>query len=128
MKTKAGRPKLTKGDQTHDSYLAALPEDKRAALERLRRAIRAAVPQAEECISYGVPAFRLKGRFLVAYGAAKNHCAFYPGAIVESLQDELAEYETSKGTIRFPAEKPLPAALVKRLVRGQMTRKAMDSE
>jgi len=128
MKTKAGRPKLTKGDQTHDSYLAALPEDKRAALERLRRAIRAAVPQAEECISYGVPAFRLKGRFLVAYGAGKNHCAFYPGAIVESLRDELANYERSKGTIRFPAERPLPAALVKRLVRGQMTRKAMDSE
>ncbi len=99
-----------------DAYLAALSSDKRAALEALRKAIKAAVPQAEECISYQLPAFRLNGKFLVAYGAAANHCAFYPGAVVQDLKKELKDYDTSKGTIRFPASSPLPAALVRKLI------------
>jgi uncharacterized protein YdhG (YjbR/CyaY superfamily) len=103
--------------KTPDDYLAALSADKRAALEALRKAIRAAVPKAEECISYGVPAFRLNGKFLVAYGAATNHCAFYPGSVVQALKEELSNYDTSKGTIRFPADKPLPATLVRKLVK-----------
>jgi uncharacterized protein YdhG (YjbR/CyaY superfamily) len=82
----------------------------------LRENIRSAVPTAEECISYGVPAFRLKGKFLVAYAAAKNHCAFYPGAVIKSVK-ELKDYDTSKGTIRFPANKPLPPSLVRKLVK-----------
>ena len=90
--------------------------DKRAALETLRKNIRAAAPQAEECISYGVPAFRLNGRFLVAYAAAKNHCAFYPGAVIGELK-ELKNYDTSKGTIRFSPDRPLPVALVRKLVK-----------
>ena len=108
---KANKPK------THEDYLAAVTEDKRAALQKLRKAIKTAAPKAEEWISYQLPAFRLNGRFLVAYGAATNHCAFYPGSTVKALKEELKGYDTSKGTIRFPASKPLPAALVRKLVR-----------
>ena len=108
---KASKPK------THDDYLAAVTEDKRGALQKLRKAIKMAVPEAEECISYQVPAFRLNGKFLVAYGAATNHCAFYPGSTVKALKDELKSYDTSKGTIRFSANKPLPSALVRKLVK-----------
>jgi uncharacterized protein YdhG (YjbR/CyaY superfamily) len=108
---KANKPK------THDDYLAAVTGDKRAALQKLRKAIERAAPKAEECISYQLPAFRLNGRFLVAYGAATNHCAFYPGSTIKALKNELKGYDTSKGTIRFPASTPLPAALVRKLVR-----------
>jgi uncharacterized protein YdhG (YjbR/CyaY superfamily) len=102
---------------TPHAYLAAVNADKRAALEALRKTIKAAAPAAEECISYGLPAFRLGGKFLVAYGAAANHCAFYPGSVVQALKAELKDYDTSKGTIRFPANKPLPPALVRKLVK-----------
>lgn len=79
--------------QTIDEYLARLSDEKRAALQKLRRAIKAAAPKAEECISYQIPAFRLGGRMLVAFGAAANHCAFYPGsAPVEGHKDELKAY------------------------------------
>src|SRR6266699_1465781 len=99
--------------KTIDEYLAALSDDKRAALEKLRKTIRAAAPKAEECISYGLAAFRLNGRPLVAFGASANHCAFYPmnSTIVEAFQEQLKSFETSKGTIRFQADDPLPAAL-----------------
>ncbi len=107
---------------THDEYLAGVSAEQRAALEKLRRAIHAASPGVEECISYGVPAFRWQGRYFLAYGAGAKHCAFYPGAVVEALGAELAGYDTSKGTIRFSAEKPLPAALVRKLVRLRMAR------
>jgi uncharacterized protein YdhG (YjbR/CyaY superfamily) len=102
--------------KTHDDYLAAVTEDKRGALQKLRKAIKRAAPKAKECINYQVPAFRLNGKFLVAYGAAKNHCAFYPGSTVKALKNELKSYDTSKGTIRFSADKPLPSALVRKLV------------
>jgi len=108
---KASKPK------THDDYLAVLTEEKRRALEKLRKAIKMAAPKAEECISYQLPAFRLNGKFLVAYGAATNHCAFYPGSTVQAFKDELKEYDISKGTIRFSANKPLPSALVRKLIR-----------
>jgi uncharacterized protein YdhG (YjbR/CyaY superfamily) len=107
---------------TIDEYLAAWDKGTRTALEKLRRAIRAAAPRAEECISYGVPAFRLNGRLLVAFGAAASHCAFYPGAVVEAFEDELEGYDTSKGTIRFQPDRPLPVTLVRKLVRAQMAR------
>lgn len=106
----------TNKPKTHDDYLAAVTEDKRTALEKLRKAIKTAAPKAEECISYQLPAFRLNGKFLVAYGAAANHCAFYPGSTVKALGNELKAYDTSKGTIRFPADKPLPPAMVRKLV------------
>jgi uncharacterized protein YdhG (YjbR/CyaY superfamily) len=109
---------------TVDSYLAALPADKRAALEKLRTAILASAPGAEECISYQIPAFRLDGKMLVWFGAAANHCAFYPGAVVEAHEDELKDYKTSKGTIRFSPDRPLPSALVRKLVKARIASNA----
>ncbi len=108
--------------KTVDEYLAALSDDKRAALEEVRKAIRAAAPEAEECIMYRLPGFRLDGRPLVAFGAAANHCAFYPmsGSTVAAHKEELAAYDTSKGTIRFQPDKPLPAALVRKLVKARI--------
>src|SRR5437868_206357 len=120
---RAAAPSRAKKPKTHDDYLAAVSADKRAALKRLRKAIKAAAPKAEECISYQLPAFRLNGKFLVAYGAAANHCAFYPGSTVKALKDDLKSYNTSKGTIRFSAGKPLPSALVRKLVRLRIEEK-----
>ena len=109
---------------TIDEYLAPLTSDKRAALRRLRKIIHAAAPRAEECISYQLPAFRLDGRMLVWFGAAANHCAFYPGAIVEAHKRELEDFETRKGTIRFQPDHPLPATLVRKLVKACIARNA----
>ena len=105
-----------------DAYLARLSSDKRAALETLRKQIRAAVPDAEECISYQMPAFRLDGKMLVSYAAGKNHCAFYPGAVLQDFKDDLSTYETRKGTIRFQADRPLPATLVRKLVKARIAK------
>jgi uncharacterized protein YdhG (YjbR/CyaY superfamily) len=108
--------------RTIDEYLARLSSEKRAALERLRAAIKSAAPKAEECISYQIPGFRLGGRLLVSFGAAANHCAFYPGAHpVEAHKRDLEAYDTSKGTIRFRADSPLPAPLVRKLVKTRIT-------
>ena len=108
--------------KTIDEYLATLSNDKRAALERLRKTIRAAAPRAEECISYQIPAFRLDGKLLVAFGAWANHCAFYPGTVMEAHKAELKDYETSKGTIRFQVDNPLPATLVRKLVKARIAK------
>lgn len=114
---------MTNQPRSIDEYLAPLSAEKRAALEKLRRAIKAAAPEAEECISYQVPGFRLGGRLLVSFGAAAHHCAFYPGShAVEVHRDELRTYRTSKGTIRFPADRPLPSMLVRKLVKTQIAR------
>ncbi len=118
------KPKSRSNAKTIDGYLARLDPDKRAALERLRTIIRSAAPRAEECISYQLPAFRLDGRMLVWFGAAANHCSFYPGGIVEAYKAELEDYDTSKGTIRFQPDVPLPAALVRKLVRAAIARNA----
>jgi uncharacterized protein YdhG (YjbR/CyaY superfamily) len=125
---RAATPAKADKPKTPDDYLAAVSDDKRPALEALRKIIKATVPEAEECISYQLPAFRLNGKFLVAYGAAASHCAFYPGSVVETLKDELKEYDISKGTIRFPAEKPLPSALVRKLVKRRVARTVADSK
>jgi len=106
--------------ETVDEYLAGLPPGQRAALGKLRRAIRAAAPGAEERISYGIPGYRLDGRMLVWFGAGARHCAFYPGGIVPEFRRELEGYETSKGTIRFSERKLLPAALVRRIVKARI--------
>jgi uncharacterized protein YdhG (YjbR/CyaY superfamily) len=108
-----------------DEYLAPLSNEKRAALEKLRRAIQTAAARAQECISYGIPAFRLDGRLLVAFGAASNHCAFYPGAYpVKAYKYELKVYGTSKGTIRFQPHSPLPARLVRKLVKARIAERS----
>lgn len=115
--TRKRKPAKASKPKTHDDYLAVLTEKTRGALEKLRKAIKMAAPKAEECISYQLPAFRLNGKFLVAYGAATNHCAFYPGSTVKAFKDELKEYDVSKGTIRFLANKPLRSSLVRKLVK-----------
>jgi uncharacterized protein YdhG (YjbR/CyaY superfamily) len=111
--------------RTIDEYLAALSADKRVALGKLRKAIRAAAPEAQECISYQLAAFRQNG-MLVAFGATANHCAFYlmSSSTVEAHKDELKGYDTSKGTIRFPADRPLPVALVRKLVKARLAENA----
>ena len=107
--------------KTIDEYLAHLTNEKRVALEKLRRDIRSAAPKAEECISYQIPAFRLGGRMLLAFGAAANHCSFYPGAHpIAAHKDELKAYDTAKGTIRFSPDSPLPATLVRKLVKTRI--------
>src|SRR5213075_2776726 len=106
--------------KTMDEYLAEVSPEKRAALQKLRKAIRAAAPGLEECISYGIAAFRLNGKFLVGIGAATSRCAFYLGSTLRSHKADLKGYETSTGTIRFEPEKPLPAALVRKLVRSRI--------
>jgi uncharacterized protein YdhG (YjbR/CyaY superfamily) len=116
MKSANSKPK------TIDEYLATVSPDKRAALQKLRQNIRAVAPKAEECISYGLAAFRLNGRLLVAFGGWANHCAFYPASsiMLKKFRDDLKHFHTSKGTIRFPSNEPLPRALVKKLVKARM--------
>ncbi len=104
------------------AYLASVPADARKALEGLRKAIRAAAPDAEEGSSYGLPAFRLGGRPLVCFKAAAHHCSLYPmsPAVIRAHAPDLDGYETSKGTIRFSADKPLPASLVRKIVKARV--------
>src|SRR4051812_27338664 len=104
--------------KTVPEYLKSLDPDRRGALQTLRKAIKAAAPGAEECISYQIPAFRLDGRMLVWFHAAKNHLSFFPGAYpITACKDALRSYKTSKGTIRFSPDTPLPAWLVRKLVK-----------
>jgi uncharacterized protein YdhG (YjbR/CyaY superfamily) len=100
-----------------DAYIAAAPPDRRARLDELRAAIRAAAPEAEETISYGMPAFAQHGT-LVYFAALKNHIGFYPTASgIAAFQEELAAYEGTKGAVRFPLDRPLPLDLIQRIVR-----------
>lgn len=119
---------MTARPKTFDEYLAALNDDNRAALEKLRKTIKAAAPKSEECISYGLAAFRLNGKPLVALGATANHCAFYlmSNSTVKDHEDELKKYDTSPGTIRFPADKPLPNGLVRKLVKARIAENAVQ--
>ena len=111
--------------KTIDDYLAAVRPEQRKALQALRRTIRSAAPRAEECISYGLAAFR-QGRMLVAFGAKPGHCAFYvmSATALDGFEAELEGFETSKGTVRFQPERPLPAALVRKLVKARLAENA----
>jgi uncharacterized protein YdhG (YjbR/CyaY superfamily) len=108
--------------RTIDEYLKNTEDDQRRVLNKLRQTVRAAAPEAQECISYGIPAFQLNGRSLVFFAAWANHCAFYPGSSVmlKKFQDDLKNFQISKGTIRFSPDKPLPVALVKKLVKTRI--------
>jgi uncharacterized protein YdhG (YjbR/CyaY superfamily) len=105
-----------------DAYLDGLPDDQRSALQDLRESIAAAAPAAEEGYSYGAPAFRYRDRPLVCYSAAKAHLSFFPMSpeVIEAHRAQLGDWSTSKGTIRFTPDHPLPAALVARLVEARI--------
>jgi uncharacterized protein YdhG (YjbR/CyaY superfamily) len=106
--------------RTVDEYLAGVPKEARATLGKLRRTIKAAAPMASEVISYQMPMYKHHG-MVIGFAAFKNHCSIFPGsAVMDAHKEELKRYETSKGTIRFPAGKPLPAALVKKLVKARI--------
>ena len=121
----AAKRKIPSRPQTVDEYLAVVPEPARSTLERVRAAIRSAVPaESTEVISYGIPAFKLE-RSLVCFAAFSNHCSLFPGAsVIKAFKNELKGYKISKGTIHFPVDKPLPAALVKKMVKERLAEKA----
>jgi len=109
--------------ETIDDYLATVSDENRAALQKLREMIKSVVPKASECFSYGLPAFKLDGKLIAGFGAVDRHCSYYPmsGSVIETLKDDLVKYETRKGTLHFPANKPLPLALVRKLIKTRMT-------
>jgi uncharacterized protein YdhG (YjbR/CyaY superfamily) len=103
-----------------DEYLAGVPKEARTTLKKLRKTIKAAAPMASEVISYQMPMYKHHG-MVVGFAAFKDHCSIFPGsAVMDAYKEELKRYDTSKGTIRFPANKPLPAALVKKLVKARI--------
>lgn len=111
------------GTAAVEAYLARVPEPARGTLMKIRAVIRSLVPnEAAECISYGMPAFRYKGA-LLGYAAFPGHCGLYPmnPAVIETFKDDLRSYATSKGAIRFPVDKPLPAALLRKIVKARVT-------
>ena len=112
-----------------DEYLAAVPEPARGMLNKIRATIRSvAPPEATEIISYGLPAFKYK-RVLVWFAAFSNHCSLFPGSsVIEAFKNELKGFSTSKGTIQFPLDKPLPVALVKKLVRARIAENQRKKE
>lgn len=124
MKSAIGKPagKANSAAADVDTYLAKVPEPARTTLEKLRAMIGAAAPkEATECLSYGIPTFRYKGG-LVSYAAFKKHCSFFPlqASLIDEMKDELKNYRTSKGTLQFPLDQPLPAMLVKKMVKARI--------
>jgi uncharacterized protein YdhG (YjbR/CyaY superfamily) len=105
-----------------DRYLATLDEPKRSALEALRRSILEVVPEAEQCISYGVPAFKVRGKTVAGFAAFKHHLSYLPhsGSVLPALGDDVAEFEQTKGSLHFATEQPLPKRLVNKLVTTRM--------
>jgi uncharacterized protein YdhG (YjbR/CyaY superfamily) len=114
------------GPTSVEDYLASLPDERRAVVEQLRQTIRAAAPDATETIAYQMPAFRTHGQFLVSYAAFKNHYSLFPAneAVLDALGDDLKPFLAGKGTIRFRADKPLPAGLVARVVEVRLAENA----
>ena len=112
--------KSMKGPATVDEYLRDLPEKEREVLSNIRKTIKAAAPKAEEAISYGMPGYKYHG-MLVYFAAFKNHCSFFPGSsMLEVFGKEVEKYKTSKGTLQFTVDKPIPASLIKKIVKARM--------
>jgi uncharacterized protein YdhG (YjbR/CyaY superfamily) len=123
---KSTSPKSQLTPKTVDQYLARVPQPARGTLNKVRAAIRSvAPPDATETISYGIPMFKYKGP-LVAFAAFSKHCSLFPTsmAVIKKFKNELKPFETSKGTIRFPQDKPLPTALVRKMVKARLAEKA----
>jgi uncharacterized protein YdhG (YjbR/CyaY superfamily) len=119
--TKKPAAKTTK-PKTVDDYIAAAPKEKRAALTALRKTIKAAAPKATESISYGIVGYKHKGKYLTYFGYWKAHYALYgwSGRLIDAHAPELKAYATSKGTIQFPADTPLPYRLVTKIVKARL--------
>ena len=114
--------------RTVGAYLARVSQPARSTLKKIRTVIRSVVPaEATEAISYGIPSFKFKG-WLVGYAAFANHCSFFPGALPKGFTADLKGFPTSKGTIRFPVDKPLPAALVKKLVKARISQNKLKAQ
>jgi uncharacterized protein YdhG (YjbR/CyaY superfamily) len=114
-----------------DEYLSGLDEPKRTTLQELRQTIQATIPECEECISYGMPAFRVEGAVIAGFAAFKNHLSYLPhsGSVLSELRDDLAGYKSTAGSLHFPIDQPLPKALVRRLIAVRLKearRKATD--
>ncbi len=109
-------------DEEIDAYLASLEEPKRSTLGELRRTILGIIPDADQCISYGLPAFRVRGKVIAGFAAFKSHLSYLPhsGSVLPAVRDEISGYETTKGSLHFPVDSPLPRALVKRLIDVRM--------
>src|SRR5213080_2256737 len=116
---------MKRNPKTVDEYLASVNSDHSKALQKIRETVHAVAPNAQECISYRIPAFRLNGRSLVFFGAWANHCSFYPGSstTLQDFRDDLKSFQVSKGTIRFSPDNPLPPALVKKLIKARIAEK-----
>jgi uncharacterized protein YdhG (YjbR/CyaY superfamily) len=111
-----------------DEYLDRLDEPKRSTLRRLRRDILAVVPDAEQCISYAVPGFKVAGKTIAGFAAFKNHLSYLPhsGSVFPELAEELARYEKSTGALRFPVDQPLPPELVEKLIAVRLRQAGMQ--
>lgn len=109
---------MTERPETVDAYIEALPPERQAAMRELRRAIAASAPDAEEVITYRMPGFRLDGRFFVSYDAYKRHYSLFPATdeVIRGLGAEIEPYLAGRGTIRFPADRPIPVDLVRRVI------------
>jgi uncharacterized protein YdhG (YjbR/CyaY superfamily) len=105
-----------------DDYLAAVEEPKRSSLDALRRSILETVPDAEQCLSYGLPAFKFQGRTIAGFAAFKNHLSYLPhsGSVLDEMEDDIVGYRSTKGSLHFAVDQPLPDALVRRLVETRM--------
>jgi uncharacterized protein YdhG (YjbR/CyaY superfamily) len=105
-----------------DSHISRIPEPQRSTLKALRRTIRKLIPNAEEVISYGFPGYKLGGKIICGFDAFKNHCSYFPHSslVIPALSEELANYKTSKGALQFAVDKPLPASLVRKLIRTRI--------
>lgn len=113
---------MTRKPMTTDQYLATVKGEKRAALEKLRRTIRTVVPRAEECISYGIPAFRLDGKVVAGFAATAKGCSYFPfsGSTLGTLAKDLRAYDQTKSALHFDPAVPLPATLVRKLIKARI--------
>lgn len=116
--------------KTIDEYIAGFPKETQPVLEEIRKTIRKAVPEAEETISYDMPTFTLGGSYLIYFAGWKKHVALYPvsGALLEELGEELSKYKGTKGSVHFPLDKPMPLALITRIVKIRMRDEPTRSE
>src|SRR5688572_19032038 len=119
--------KSMKGPATVDEYMAELPEKERTVLSNLRKTIKATAPKADEVIGYGMPGYKYHG-MLVYFAAFKNHCSFFPGtSMLEAFGKEVEPFKTSKGTLQFTVDKPIPATLVKKIVKERMRQNELNA-